>query len=388
MVEYHPISTKYQSRIHLFGRKALPGFFLGYALYAGGIWKGDILVVDIEELEKMDASEIPAERLNAKEVITPQNGWSFCVHNRRKVKLSGGDQTLRTFTLIRDHPERGEERKKSSRRTRRSPPPQDSFPDAGEARNDFWSISGKCICHHVEPRVKFYVPREESFRIPLWYFDVAMATHATFDVLQESRIDDYMNIDGDWDQSDAWTFHTVHHIEWATSRRIHTVPCERLTKRQATSWPDHLWPEIWKDMSEAAQQKEKQKWAVEKTEARQYKKVEKYLTHRSERWRVQGNFSKRAEKVGKFALQDHKKRALGNLWLFWHSQDKIRMLGRSRRISEEAFGRELHIKDHEDHIAGKGFNSVSHHNLSHKLIPYASSNENTRWPKPAWQMTK
>ena len=38
----------------------------------------------------------------------------------------------------------------------------------------------------------------------------------------------------------------------------------RLTKRQATSRPDHLWPEIWKNMSDAAQRREKQKWAIEK----------------------------------------------------------------------------------------------------------------------------
>ena len=58
LVEYYPISAKNQSRIHQFGKKVLPGLFLGYALYAGGIWKGDILVADIEELETMDASEI------------------------------------------------------------------------------------------------------------------------------------------------------------------------------------------------------------------------------------------------------------------------------------------------------------------------------------------
>ena len=37
--------------------KVLPGLFLGYALYAGGIWKGDVLIADLEELETMDASE-------------------------------------------------------------------------------------------------------------------------------------------------------------------------------------------------------------------------------------------------------------------------------------------------------------------------------------------
>ena len=67
-----PKETK--ARIHQFGHKVLAGIFLGYALIAGGIWKGDILVDDIEELEKLDASEIYPRRQNAKEsLITPQN---------------------------------------------------------------------------------------------------------------------------------------------------------------------------------------------------------------------------------------------------------------------------------------------------------------------------
>ena len=35
LVEYHPITATDQSRIHQFGKKVLPGLFLGYALYAG-----------------------------------------------------------------------------------------------------------------------------------------------------------------------------------------------------------------------------------------------------------------------------------------------------------------------------------------------------------------
>ena len=42
-------TAKDPSRIHQFGKKVLPGLFLGYALYAGGIWKGDVLVADLEE---------------------------------------------------------------------------------------------------------------------------------------------------------------------------------------------------------------------------------------------------------------------------------------------------------------------------------------------------
>ena len=74
MVEYHPIFTKDQSQLHQFGTKVLPGIFFGYVLSAVGIWKGDIMVADIEELEQIDASELHARRLNAKEVFTPMKG--------------------------------------------------------------------------------------------------------------------------------------------------------------------------------------------------------------------------------------------------------------------------------------------------------------------------
>ena len=43
LVEYHPSSPKDQARIHQFGKKVLPGIFLGCDEIAGGIWKGDIL---------------------------------------------------------------------------------------------------------------------------------------------------------------------------------------------------------------------------------------------------------------------------------------------------------------------------------------------------------
>ena len=62
LIEYYPISAKDQSRIHQLGKKVLPGLFLGYALYAGGIWKGDMMDADIEESERMDASAIYSKK--------------------------------------------------------------------------------------------------------------------------------------------------------------------------------------------------------------------------------------------------------------------------------------------------------------------------------------
>ena len=86
LVEYHPNTAKDQSRLHQFGKKVLLGLFLGYDLYAGGIWKGDILVEDIEELETMDASEIYSKRLNAKEVIFLPKKGKFHISSRRWTK--------------------------------------------------------------------------------------------------------------------------------------------------------------------------------------------------------------------------------------------------------------------------------------------------------------
>ena len=126
-------------------------------------------MADIEELEQMDASEIHARRLNTKEVLTPmKNEKSVFPVADGTVKISGGDRRLRSSTLIRDRPERGEEqeilRGESGGLSSPSPQQEDSTQGDAEAKNGFWSITGDFIYrHHVEPRVKLYMPREESF---------------------------------------------------------------------------------------------------------------------------------------------------------------------------------------------------------------------------------
>ena len=108
LVEYHPFTAKDQSRILQFGKKVLPGLFLGYVLYAGGIWKGDALIADVEELETMDASEIYSKRLNAKEAIFPKQGELIFPIADGRIKTLGGDEDLRTSTLVRHRPIQGE----------------------------------------------------------------------------------------------------------------------------------------------------------------------------------------------------------------------------------------------------------------------------------------
>ena len=106
LVHWLSITQKLRS-IHQFGKKVLLGLFLGYALYAEGVWKGDVLIADLEELERMDASEIYSKRLNAKELIFPKQGEFIFPIVDGRIKTPGGDQELRTSTLIRPRPIQG-----------------------------------------------------------------------------------------------------------------------------------------------------------------------------------------------------------------------------------------------------------------------------------------
>ena len=171
------------------------------------IWKGDVLIADLEELETMDASEIYSKRLNAKEVIFPKQGEFIFPIADGLIKTPGGDQELRTSTLVPHRPIQGESNIDFLGESEGSlPQPHDSLPDAVEAITDFWSMSGSFMYRHqVEPRVKLYSPREESFPFPLKYIDVSRITRTNLDVKRERRIDDYWNIDGSRDLSDRWT---------------------------------------------------------------------------------------------------------------------------------------------------------------------------------------
>ena len=63
-------------------------------------------------------------------------------------------------------------------------------------KNDFWTIAGEFICrHHVVPRVKLYVPRKETFPVPMKYIDVTRTTCTSLDVLLEKHIEDYWNVE-------------------------------------------------------------------------------------------------------------------------------------------------------------------------------------------------
>ena len=283
------------------------------------------------------------------------------------------------------------------------PPPHDSFPDAGEAINDFWSMSGSFIYrHHVEPRVKLYSPREESFPIPLQYIDVSRTTHTNLDVKQEKRIDDYWNIDGSRDLSDPWTGFTQFTVLEEKPPDGCMSSRERLTRKQLTSRQDHLWPELWKSMGKHAKLKEKQKWSEEKL-------------HLENATKLRGIYFIDPEDDGTQKKPSRiRVRSWKHQWLLLclvkimkncgsgasnKIKTKLACILEADESTRMRMGNSIpHY--HEDHIARKGDNSLQHYNLVHKFIPMAQAMKipaakaavDKEWEKlekiSAWNLTK
>ena len=220
LVEHHSLTAKDQSRIHQFGKKVFPGLFLGYAMYAEWIWKGDVLVADLEELEAMDASEIYSKRLNAKEVILPEEKGNFFQsqmdesNSLEEMKTwehpprYGSDQFKEKVILIFLENQKGLFHHLTTR-----------FRMPVKRWMIFWSMSGNFMYrHHVEPRVKLYSPREESFPIPLKIqLTYPWTTHTNLDVKQEKRFDDYWN--NRWVSRLGWSLDRFHRI-YSIGRKI------------------------------------------------------------------------------------------------------------------------------------------------------------------------
>ena len=169
-------------------------------------------------------------------------------------------------------------------------------------------------------------------------------------------------------------FHTIHHIGRKTSRRIYMVrgsACKEANNIQATSL---VATEMEKHVRCSATKVKAKVGYRKKTEVRQCEKVERCLFH----WPTDAEFKetvqKRTEKVGSsdassHALQDQEKRARRKTCSSSGTRrTKYACIVEGDESSRKRLEGTLH-KDHEDHIAGKGNNSLNHYNHVHKFIP-------------------
>ena len=274
--------------------------------------------------------------------------------------------------MIRQRPVRGESHLDFLEKSEGSlPQPHDSFQDAGEANNDFSSMSGNFLYrHHVEPRVKLYSLKKELFPFPLKYIDVTRTTRTNLDVKQEKRIDDYWNVDGSRDLSDPWTGFTQFTLLEEKPSDGYVWSGVRLTRQQLTSRKDHLWPKLWKSMVKHAKLKEKQKWSEEKSHLENARKLRRihFIDPEDEEFKETiKNARKKLETTVAPAMPCKFLKNCGSgtsnkLQTKFACVLKADESSRMRMVNSVPH-------HHEDHIAGKGENSLQHYNLVQKFFP-------------------
>ena len=261
-------------------------------------------------------------------------------------------------------------------------------------------MSGNFIYRHrVEPRVKLYSPREESVPIPLKYIDVTRTTHTNLDVKQEKRIDDYWNIDGSRDLSDPWTGFTQFTLLDEKPPNGYVWSGGRLTRKQLTSRPDHLW------MGKNAKLKEKQKWSHEKIHFDNARKLRGICFIDPEDKEFKETIKNARKKLETPMAPAMPCKIMKNNKNCVNGEKSNKVKTKLVCNLEASESTRLRMGEplpthHEDHIAGKGASSLQHCNLVSKFIPMphameipaAKATVDKEWEKlekcSAWNLTK
>ena len=225
------------------------------------------------------------------------------------------------------------------------------------------------------------------------------------DVKQERRIDDYWNIDGSRDFSDSWTGFTQFTLLEEKPPDGFLWSGGRLTRKHVTSRPDYLWPELWEKMGKNAKLKERQKWSHEKPQfdnARKLRGIYFIDPEDKEFKETIKNARKRLETPVAPAMPGKNSKNNQNWMTHGKSNEfksKLACILEASESTRLRMGESL-PNHHEDHIAGKGDNSLQHYNLVHKFIPLpqtmkipaAKAAVDKEWEKLekilAWDLTK
>ena len=222
-----------------------------------GFWKGDALIADLEELEKLDASEIYPRRINAKEELISQKGEEFIFPVADgTAKLSRRYHGFREPTLRREQPARSEDLSGELRCEPEGPQPTESKDDA-EVCADFWSVQGDSISRHlVEHPSSTLFAEGRNILVPLKYIDVTRSTHTDLGVVKEKCVDDCKNVDSNRSLWDSWKGFTKFSLLTEEPPRRYMWYESTLTKVQTTTRPDHVWPKVGSKNWNAAQNRE------------------------------------------------------------------------------------------------------------------------------------
>ena len=178
---------------------------------------------------------------------------------------------------------------------------------------------------------------------------------------------------------------------------------ERLTKRQVTSRPDRLWPELWTKLGRNVKLKERQKWSIEKPKLDNARRLRGIYFMDPEDKEFKDTIRNARKKLETptapvVPCKTSKKSKKGEI------RSKTNgFKSKFACILEASESTRLRMEEslpHYHHVAGRGDNSLQHYNLVHKFIPMpqamkipaAKAAVEKEWEKlekiPAWDLTK
>ena len=189
------------------------------------------------------------------------------------------------------------------------------------------------------------------------------------DVKQEKRIDDYWIIDGSRDLSDPWTGFTQFTLLEEKPPDGYVWSGERLTRKQLTSRPDHLWPEFWKSMGKHAKLKEKQKRSHEKLHLENARKLRGIYFIDPEDKEFKETIKNARKKLETSVAPAMPCKIMKNCGDNGSDKNKTKLacILEANESTRVRMGNSV-PHNYEDHIAGKGDNSLQHYTLVHKFI--------------------
>ena len=199
------------------------------------------------------------------------------------------------------------------------------------------------------------VPKEGTFTVPLKYIDITRSTHTDLDVMQDKRIADYWSVDTKRHVSDSWKGFTKSTRWREKPHKGKMWSGRRLTKDQTNTRPDHVWPEVWTQIGQAAQNRTKHECKNDKPKldnARRLRGIYIGLVdeERGENWKSLWTRPCRAKR--RFWLQET---GSGAECISQGSKDSMWLNSGISWI-------------HKATSAGKGLTSMTHYNVVHKFI--------------------
>ena len=190
------------------------------------------------------------------------------------------------------------------------------------------------------------------------------------DVKKEKRIDDYWNIDGSRDLSDPWTGFTQFTLLEEKPPDGYMLSGERLTKKQLISRPGQLWAELWKKMGKNAELTERQKWSNEKLHLDNARKLRGIYFIDPKDTEFKENIKNARKKLETSVAPAMPCKILKNCGSGASNKIKTKLacILEGDESTRMRVGNSI-PHHHEDHVAGKGENSLQHYNFVHKFIP-------------------